>query len=222
MAARKKVRPHGTCDPREPTPTEAQYGAFARIFGFFNGRLFTGELPQVMLTFSRKASVRGFFASDRWLDADANVLGEIALNPVHMRERSPKETLSTIVHEMVHHWQHVFGAPSRRGYHNAEWANRMEEIGLMPSDTGQPGGRRVGQRVTHYIIDGGLFDRAFQGLPADWLLPFTSAPIPKKEKSKIDRSKTAFVCPGCGAKAWGKPDLSIACVDCDVTMEATG
>jgi hypothetical protein len=39
----------------------------------------------------------------------------------------------------------------------------MERIGLMPSATGAPGGRRTGQRMTHYIIRGGLFDRAFRG-----------------------------------------------------------
>jgi hypothetical protein len=36
----------------------------------------------------------------------------------------------------------------------------MEELGLMPTDTGEPGGRKVGQKVTHYVIEGGLFDAA--------------------------------------------------------------
>jgi hypothetical protein len=35
-----------------------------------------------------------------------------------------------------------------------------EAIGLMPSDTGKPGGKRVGDSVDTYIIDGGLFDVA--------------------------------------------------------------
>jgi hypothetical protein len=98
----------------------------------------------------------------------------------------------------------------------------MEAIGLMPSDTGEPGGGRVGQRVSHYIIEGGPFDCAFHALPTNWLLPFTSAPVAKKDKTKTDRSKTAFVCAGCGAKAWGKPDLWIACIDCDLQMVVEG
>lgn len=36
----------------------------------------------------------------------------------------------------------------------------MERVGLMPSDTGEPGGRKVGQSMTHYIIAGGPFDMA--------------------------------------------------------------
>ncbi|MNJ56833.1 hypothetical protein D3C77_523970 [compost metagenome] len=35
-----------------------------------------------------------------------------------------------------------------------------EAIGLMPTDTGKPGGKRVGDSVQTYIIDGGLFDLA--------------------------------------------------------------
>jgi hypothetical protein len=33
-------------------------------------------------------------------------------------------------------------------------------------------------------------------------------------------SKTKFTCPGCGANAWGKPDLNLVCGDCDERMEA--
>jgi DNA-directed RNA polymerase subunit RPC12/RpoP len=57
-------------------------------------------------------------------------------------------------------WQDHFGKPGRRGYHNHEWSSKMEAVGLMPTDTGQPGGRRVGERVTHMIISGGRFDVA--------------------------------------------------------------
>ncbi len=201
------------------SPTEAQYGAFARIFGFFNDRLFSGALPAVMLTFNRRNGTRGYFVAERWAGQDdSEPFGEIALNPDHLCERTPKETASTIVHEMVHLWQHVFGEPSRGGYHNAAWAAKMEEIGLMPSDTGQPGGKCVGQRITHYIIEGDLFDRVFEQLPADWFLPFTAAPLGDVPCKRSARAKTTFVCPDCGTKAWGKPDLRIVCLECDAAM----
>ncbi len=88
------------------------------------------------------------------------MVDEIAMNPVYFSIRTIKATLSTLVHEMVHQWQFHFGKAGRRGYHNKEWAALMERVGLMPSDTGQPGGRKVGQSMTHYIITGGAFDRA--------------------------------------------------------------
>ena len=40
---------------------------------------------------------------------------------------------------MTHLEQAHFGKPSRNGYHNKEWADLMERVGLMPSDTGAPG-----------------------------------------------------------------------------------
>jgi hypothetical protein len=67
------------------------------------------------------------------------------------------EVLQTLVHEMVHVWQFHHGKPGRGRYHNAEWADKMESIGLMPSSTGLPGGRRVGDHMADYPMPGGRF-----------------------------------------------------------------
>lgn len=74
------------------------------------------------------------------------------------------ETLQTIVHEMCHLWQAHFGSPGRGRYHNAQWADKMEAIGLMPSTTGRPGGARVGDHMADYMIPGGRFEHAVQHL----------------------------------------------------------
>lgn len=37
----------------------------------------------------------------------------------------------------------------------------MESLGLMPSATAAPRGKRTGDRMSHYIIEGGPFARAF-------------------------------------------------------------
>ena len=54
-------------------------------------------------------------------------------------------------------------------YHNREWANKMEQIGMMPTDTGESGEKRTGQKIRHYIIPGGLFELAFIRLDPDEL-----------------------------------------------------
>ena len=147
-------------------------------------------------------------------------MDEIALNPAHFQGRTTEEILSTLVHEMVHQWQAWFGKPSRSGYHNKEWADKMESVGLMPSDTGQPGGRRTGQKVTHYIVAGGSFERVTADLIASGfaieLVEFTSKPQPKKRDSK-----TRYQCPGCHTKAWAKPDVKLTCDDCDRLLIAS-
>ena len=72
---------------------------------------------------------------------------------------------STLAHEMAHAWQYHFGKPSAEaGYHNVEWGTKMEEIGLMPSNTGEPGGKRTGQQMTHYIVEDGPFAEAASDL----------------------------------------------------------
>jgi hypothetical protein len=212
-------------DPEtDAKPTSAQYEAFQAAFDHFNRELFDGELPTVMLTFSRKSRAKGFFAPDRWEDAEVgSKVSEIALNPDLFNSRTARDTASTVVHEMVHLWQEVFGKPSRRGYHNKEWADRMEELGLMPSTTGEPGGKRVGQSVTHYVVDSGRFVRAFSKLAEGSLLPFTSGDgrglgqpgLPGQK----NRNKIAYACPSCSDKVWGRPGLRIVCGVCEVEFE---
>jgi hypothetical protein len=104
------------------------------------------------------------------------------------------------------------------GYHNREWADRMEAIGLPSSSTGQPGGKRVGGRMSHYILEGGPFARAFAAMPRAYLMPWLSldrfgrGPTP-------DPSKTPYTCPACEARVWGKPELVVMHIDCGMVME---
>jgi len=37
---------------------------------------------------------------------------------------------------MVHQWQQHHGKPGRRGYHNKQWAAKMNSVGLVPTHTG--------------------------------------------------------------------------------------
>lgn len=139
---------------------------------------------------------------------------EISLNP-DLLFRPIVDVMSTLVHEITHLWQEEFGQPSRGGYHNAEWAQKMEAIGLMPSHTGKPGGRRTGQQMSHYVIEGGPFEVAFQAMPSEYLLPWQSGIIAASRQS--DRNKATYLCPGgCGTRVWGRPHLSIACGVCQV------
>ncbi len=108
-------------------PTPETYGELQRAYEHFNARLFDDALPLCMITLQRKKRVRGYCARGRFGDAAGNVIDEIALNPGYFSIRTIAQTLSTLVHEMVHSWQFRFGNPSRSGYHNSEWAgwNRL-------------------------------------------------------------------------------------------------
>jgi hypothetical protein len=66
----------------------------------------------------------GYFSSERSGSRDGKQNHDETLNIRHFEKRSPCEILS----------------PSRNGYHR-EWAELMERVGLVPSDTGAPGGK---------------------------------------------------------------------------------
>jgi predicted SprT family Zn-dependent metalloprotease len=204
---------------RTTAPTREQFAAYEKMFAYFNAKLFAGTLPSCILNFSRKSKSNGFFAPERW-EKGKDVRHEISLNPSTLKSRKPIEVASTLVHEMVHLWQAEHGTPSRTGYHNRQWADQMEAVGLVPSSTGAPGGDRVGQRMTHYIAAGGAFARAFRSMPRELLLPWACEEPEGEGKKKSPKNKVKYTCDGCGANVWGKPGLSVRCEDCEAPFEA--
>ena len=126
-------------------PTAGTYRTFNEAYAHFNEALFANSLPEVLITMQRRRSSRGYFAASRFAHRrGTEIVDEVALNPAAMQDRSDEQIASTLVHEMVHVWQEHFGKPGRRAYHNREWAAKMEAIGLIPSHTGEPGGKKTG------------------------------------------------------------------------------
>jgi hypothetical protein len=196
----------------ETDPTLRASEEFSRAFEFFNARLFAGRLPQVLMTPRPQGRSYGYFAADRFGTQAGQQLDEIALNLKHFRHRTIEESLSTVVHEMCHCGQLHFGTPSRSGYHNKEWARLMESRGLMPSHTGQPGGRKTGQTMSHYIVPGGPFDIACRKL-IDSGFTFSFADL-WKDKERAEPTRAKYTCPDCGFNAWGKPGSRVGCGQC--------
>jgi hypothetical protein len=193
--------------------TLKEYQGFQRAYDFFNRELFAGSLPQVLVTLQRHANTRGYFSPERFKGRiDRQTVHELALNPDNFTGRTDALILSTLTHEMAHVWQETYGEPSRRGYHNRQWAGKMCEIGLQPTSTGEPGGKETGQSVTHYIIAEGRYAKAYAMLAATgFQLHWQSIPaVGSKKKS----SKRKFTCPDCGQNAWAKPDALLICGEC--------
>lgn len=195
--------------------TKKQFSTLEDLFDYYNRALFAGELPECLLNLSRHGGARGFFVAGRWNDRKKKNVHEISLNPDTM-DCADKKWHSTLVHEMVHLWENEKGTASRRAYHNKKWARKMEAIGLMPSNTGKPGGKKTGQHMTHYVIKGGLFDKAFNNIQQQGLL---NLKLPYKPESTVKMVKglsgikVKYVC-GCENRVWGKSELHIKCLVC--------
>jgi SprT-like family len=200
-----------------PPITTIEYSAFQHAYDYFNAALFDNALPHVLVTLQRRPRMRGYFWAERFRGrARPTKAHELALNPDHFG-RTDEEILSTLVHEMVHVWQQECGYPGRGRYHNREWAAKMLDLGLHPTDTGKKGGKMTGQRVSHYIVERGRFAQVTArllktGFTLNWQSNFP--PRQTRERRAKAASKTKYSCPGCGLNAWAKPDATLFCGEC--------
>jgi hypothetical protein len=224
-------------------PTNENYGTLQLAYDEANTVLFSGELPACMIILLKKSPKNfGHFAPIRYQGVEEDnkeiLLDEIAINPSIVR-MDKMEVLQTLVHEMAHLWQFHFGKASRAGYHNKEWGAKMDSVGLPPSNTGEPGGKRTGQQMADYVEPGGLFEKwatsffekhtirwgssdhalkgtAFGGAlvtEADSGSDSPAAPAAEpKPKSKI---KYSCAC----SNTWGKPGLNLACKNCGEDLQ---
>jgi ribosomal protein S27E len=232
----------------ETDPTNKNYGIWQLAYEYFNKGLFNNQLPGCLITFQRQRNTYGFHAGSRFQTCDGNSkVDEIALNPSHFATFGPCEALSTLVHEMAHQRRWLLGNACHPGYHDKVWARMMIEVGLVPTDTGEPGGKATGRRVTHFIRPDGPFDRlCAELLGSGFVIPYVETDLAqqldptvnpddphaqesiellkqkteKLRKKKAD-SKTRYTCPGCDEPkhVWGKPGLHIICGECGARFE---
>jgi len=223
------------------------YDSLTVAFKHFNAELFGNQLPEVVITLTRKARCAGYFRTSAYYNRKVSLSEltteqlytqfrhEIALNPDLFSEPTEK-TYSTLVHEMVHLQQAVYGTMPRNGYHDKEWAGMMELVGLIPSTTGLPGGRKTGQNMSDYVETGGRYQKSYKKLVSKgdtlrWAgVPLAQAdevrltdpdnPPPSNTDNETKRkSKTKYSCLECGLNAWAKPNVNIKCGDCELPLE---
>ena len=198
-------------------PTTEVYTELQEIFDFFNQELFGSKLPQCLIVLQRSRGSRGYFAYSHWKNNNEKEIDEIALNPSCFLGSELKIILSTFIHEMCHLWQYHFGTPAKNGYHNQQWANKMEEVGLIASHTGEIGGNKTGYKMTHYILPKGFYEKSFEKLEKlggkmTWVESIGSA-------KKIYSKKRKYICEKCNMKLWGKSGLNIICGSCKENLE---
>jgi hypothetical protein len=207
------------------SPTFVVYAELQEAYRYFNAKLFNSELPECVLTlYYRSKKTMGYFRADGFAkNEDGALIDEIALNPKIFDVEDLTFVLSVLVHEMAHLWRHHFGQPKRKkpsGYHCKVWGKKMESIGLIPSNTGLPDGKKTGFQMMHYIFENGRFDCTCSAFINDGFA-LTWAHIQKLYASKgakdeigagtTDRDKEKFQCPVCNACVWGKPTTNVFC-----------
>lgn len=164
------------------SPTEELVQQLLKAYRYFNRELFGDTLPEPVITLSRKANTEGYFSPHRFIRRDETTSHEIGLNPATFATRSLLHVLGTLVREMVHVSTEVDGKAGRRGYHNKHWAGAMEAVGLIPTSTGELGGKKTGAKLKHVIVKEGPFAQAAQvlidsGFEIPWLDRYPVPPL---------------------------------------------
>lgn len=185
------------------------------IFNYYNNALFNNKLPEVIITISRDFKLSGMFSANQWKKKDGKSIHELTLNPDFINPYDI-EFHQTLTHEMCHLEQFIFGTPGKSGYHNIEFSQIMERVGLQTSDTGTPDGLKTGRRMYDYVIEDGLFQKAFQKLQESGFGVLEVMPVkkPQDSKSRFSGKRSKYTC-DCGTNVWGKVGLTLTCSNCN-------
>lgn len=194
------------------------YQFLSGLYEFYNDQLFESKLPECVITLNKSGNASGIFFRNNWKSKEGNNLHEIAINPES--NFYSVEFHQALVHEMCHLWQTEFGTKrSREGYHNKEFMQIMISIGLMPSDTGKPGGKMIGQHLSDFPIKKGKFITVFnefkrRNIELDILVCDNVSHEVVAPKSQNSGKRLKYTC-NCGTNIWGKPELkNIYCQQC--------
>jgi hypothetical protein len=203
-------------------PTGQLYLSLEDAFAHFNRDLFGAELLPVIFTLQHKGPRSpGYFAPKRFIARQSDYkLGELALNPILFLQPLPT-VLQILVHQMTHAWQQGSEHAPRAGYHDKSWATKMFQLGLHPSETGEPGGRTTGQRMSQFMIPGGLFERSLQGLLDQgfeivWAEAMNQAGLENGKGIDNDNRRVPWHCPQCDQRASAKVSALLTCGRCGI------
>lgn len=214
------VQPQSNEALAAPTLTVAKELQYA--FDHFNAALFNGSLPPVMMRLERLKKYKGYFRRDEYaaLNGEAKT-AEIVLDPSLIRTRTLEDTLSTLVHEMVHLQDFANGTAPKKAYHGKSGVALMNAIDLTPfilDAKGVPTGKETGPNSSHTVVEGGKFAVACKSLLASgFVLTWNTLPVVEVEKDKKKKkggAKAKHSCPECQANAWGAPSLKLMCGEC--------
>ena len=195
-------------------------------YGVLNQRYFEGELPPVVITIQSSPKAYGHYTPwDSWHDVtsgfrEINIGAETLNRPV-------ENTISTLIHEMVHHYCAVNGIKetSRSGtYHNQRFKEQAEKRGLIIDYNS-----KIGFSVTHpsdelisFIQEQGwqsvsLARQGAYGIGSganggDGSAGGGTATGKKKSSTR------KYICPVCGCSVRATKEVHISCMDCTTQM----
>jgi hypothetical protein len=101
----------------------------------FNIAVFKDQpIPVPVISFAKtRIDNLGHYVSGR---NEFGIRENININQVHL-SRPLWSILATLVHEMTHSWQAIYGKPSDSWFHNKKFRLKMEEFGIVCDEKGR-------------------------------------------------------------------------------------
>jgi hypothetical protein len=125
-----------------PLPGDlANLARLDRLFGQFNRTHFGGLLPRVSIRISGRMRTQ---LGQLCMDPDTGLPYEITISRRHVELHDWDEVAHTLLHEMVHLWQHRNG---REVDHGPLFRVKAEEVGVLPSATRRVRAMKRGRRA---------------------------------------------------------------------------
>jgi hypothetical protein len=133
LAAREVILAHDVDRapvPRRQEPPRAGDAALitqlAEAHRQLNAQWFGGALKSIPLRLSGKMATR----LGHYDPGSRHLASEIVMSRSHIARHGWREAMHTLLHEMVHQWQHETGRPVD---HGPEFRNKAREVGITPA-----------------------------------------------------------------------------------------
>ena len=177
-----------------------QYELYEFLFRYYNDKLFNNELDLSFISISRKKGFVSFFLPENEGGAE------------EIEKWKSKEPHIAFVHEMIHVYQEK-KETSSPNYHNKDYAQISENIGLPTISIGKPAGKRTGRKIKQTDTWDGMFFLAYNEVI---LCDIIFQPIPVVEKTTAinKQIRDKCHCPNCGKKHRDMKDGEALCLVC--------
>lgn len=199
-------------------------GYLNKVFDLLNAEFFESELSRPTITIQSTPKAYGHFSlrEDTWV-SKLGATHEINIGAGTL-SRPIEEVCATLLHEMVHYYNHVKGIQdcSRGGtYHNRRFKASAEAHGLLITHDDRYGWTITApsDRLLEFVIDNELTDilinrNEFSGFHIGGTGTHNGTPATTTRPS----STRKYICPCCGLSVRATRNVRIACMECDEQM----
>ena len=206
-------------------------GYLNKVFDLLNAEFFGSALSRPTITIQSTPKAYGHFSlrEDTWVSKiggthEINIGAGTLARPI-------EEVAATLLHEMVHYYNHVNGIQDcSRGntYHNRKFKDAAEERGLIVTHSDKYGWSHTSpsDRLLEFIMDNDLTDillnrNEFGSFRITGTGTHSGTPTVAGLPPRTSSSRK-YMCPCCGMSVRATKVVNVACLDCNEQLQLVG